>query len=76
MARHFHHGERVRVEGHVGVRDDDDPGDSQECHGLEGRVVAKNAMHRGSDGKARVAVRLENGAVISVPQEALEKRSS
>lgn len=59
--------ERVRIAGHVGSDDDG------ELHGEQGHVIpAVNSSYE-RDGERFVAVHLDNGSFVTVPERALRR---
>lgn len=65
-------GDEVRIAGHVAC--DGDAGGQVNLHGDGGTVIGANPHYRHkSTGERMTAVRLENGAVVTVPTRALRR---
>lgn len=71
-AREFRHGQRVKIGGRVG---DDVTGD---LRGIEGTVEGGNPTYVAKDSRGRdvpcVAVKTEDGRLVSLPQSAVRTR--
>jgi len=69
----YQHGDGVKIDSNVGVRDDDDPGGSTDLKGETGRILqaANNEWQSDETGEPMIAVQLDNGGIVGVPKAAL-----
>lgn len=73
--KHYQRGDRVKIEGHVGVKDDDGQAASVELHGTRARVAncGNPVYDDAKTGERRVVLELDNGSIVSVPEKALHR---